>query len=285
MTPGPLILVVLSSTSQGIGACAFLSDRACGMSEKIWYLKQCDLFQRLSSDELTHLETRSRIRQFPKGSPIYLPADQADGVLLVASGRVKICSFTEDGRQTILAFVEPGELFGELALLEPGEREEFAEAAEKSDVILIPADAMRELAERNTAVSLGVTRLFGLRRRRIERRLKYLLFRTNRERLIHLLLELAEDYGRQLAEGVELGIKLAHQDLASIIGSTRETVTVLLGELQSQGLLKLGRRKIILTDLTRLAQSVNTQAHGGRKRQNSVCRLTEPAIADGDDKV
>ena len=238
----------------------FLSHSArttAGMSERLWYLKSCELFQQLSPDQLTALESRCRVRSFPRRTPIYLPADHADGVLLLASGRVKIGSFTEEGKQTILAFVEPGEVFGELSLLGTQEREEYAEAVEKSTVVLISNDVMQQLLIENPGVSLGITKLYGLRRRRVERRLKYLLFHSNRERLVHLLLELAEQYGRQSAVGVELGIKLSHQDLASIIGSTRETVTVVLGELQAEGRLELGRRKIVLTDLTQLADSVN----------------------------
>ncbi|MCG8448089.1 MAG: Crp/Fnr family transcriptional regulator [Pirellulales bacterium] len=227
------------------------------MSERLWYLKNCDLFQRLSPEQLASLETRCRMRRFPRGAPIYLPADQADGVLLLAEGRVKIGSFTEEGKQTILAFIEAGELFGELSLMGAEEREEYAEALEKSTIILISKEVMQQLLTENPEVSLGVTKLFGLRRQRVERRLKYLLFRSNRERLVHLLLELAEQYGRKNSQGVELRIKLSHQDLANIIGSTRETVTVVLGELQSEGRIELGRRKIVLTDMAFLADSVN----------------------------
>lgn len=228
------------------------------MSERLWYLKSCDLFQQLSSDQLAILESRCRVRKYPRSTPIYLPADHADGVLLLAEGRVKLGSFTEEGKQTILAFIEPGEIFGELSLMGSSEREEYAESVEKSTIILIPNEAMQQLLTENPSVSLGVTKLFGLRRQRVERRLKYLLFRSNRERLIHLLIELAEQYGKQVADGVELRIKLSHQDLASIIGSTRETVTVVLGELQSEGRLKLGRRKITLTDAAELAATINT---------------------------
>lgn len=226
------------------------------MTEKLWYLKSCELFRRLTPEELALLQQRCRSRQFARGAPIYLPADHADGVLLMATGRAKICNFTEEGKQSILAFVEPGELFGELALLEEGQRDEYAEAVEKSTVILIPGDVMQKLLEQNPNVSLGVTKLFGLRRRRVERRLKSLLFRSNRERLVSLLLELTEQYGQRTAEGVHLKIKLSHQDLASVIGSTRETVTVLLGELQDEELLTLGRRKIVITALERLASSI-----------------------------
>ncbi len=226
------------------------------MAERLWYLKRCDLFQRLSSEQLQMLELRCRAKTFPRGTPIYLPADHADSVLLLATGRVKIGSFTEEGKQTILAFIEPGELFGELSLMGAERREEYAEALEKSTVVLIPGTAMQDLLAKNSDVSLGITKLFGLRRQKIERRLKYLLFHSNRERLIHLLLELVEQYGKRVPEGLELGIKLSHQDLANVIGSTRETVTVVLGELQSEGRLKLGRRKIILTDVAQLAESV-----------------------------
>ncbi len=227
------------------------------MSERLWYLKSCDLFQQLSADQLAALESRCRVRQCPRGTPLYLPADHADGVLLLAQGRVKIGSFTEEGKQTILAFIEPGEIFGELSLMGTEQREEYAEAIEKSTIILIPKETMQQLLVENSSVSLGITKLFGLRRQRIERRLKYLLFRSNRERLVHLLIELAEQYGKQVEEGVELRIKLSHQDLASIIGSTRETVTVVLGELQNEGRLKLGRRKIVLKDIDKLADSIH----------------------------
>ncbi len=116
---------------------------------------------------------------------------------------------------------------------------------------------MQTLMAEYPDVSMGVTKLIGLRRRRIERRLKYLLFRSNRQRLIHALLELAEQYGVRSAEGIELAIKLTHQDLANIIGSTRETVTVVLGDLQSEGSIRLARRKITLTAMDRLAESVD----------------------------
>ncbi len=165
-----------------------------------------------------------------------------------------MCSTTPEGKQSILAFIEPGELFGELSLIESGNREERAEASLKSSVIAIPGDALRELMEESPQLSIGVTKLIGLRRKRVERRIRSLLFRNNRDRLTHLLVELAEQYGKATSEGIELSIRLSHQDLASIIGATRETVTTLLGEMQSEGLLIIKRQRLTLLDLRRLAQ-------------------------------
>ena len=226
------------------------------MSETIWFLKRCPLFTLLSDDELRSLESRSLARKFEKNSAIYLPMDAAESVFLMAKGRAKICHLTPEGKQSILAFIEPGELFGELSILDEGKREEYAEAVEATTVVKIPGDVMRELMDHHAGVSLGVTKLIGLRRRRIERRLKNLLFLSNRERLTHLLLELMEQYGNQTKEGIELRIRLSHQDLANVIGSTRETVTVVLGELQGEGLIQVGRRKIIICDAAGLAESV-----------------------------
>jgi CRP-like cAMP-binding protein len=223
------------------------------MSENFWHLKGCNLFAQLSDERLRLLESRCRMRKFARNSPIYLPMDQANSVFLLVNGRAKICNLTPDGKQSILAFINPGELFGELALLGDDQRDEYAETLEASAVVMIPGEEMERLMHEIPHVSLGITKMIG---KRIERRLRNLLFLSNRDRLTHLLLELAEEYGRRTNEGVELGVKLSHQELANVIGSTRETVTVVLGELQSEGLVKVGRRRIVLLNSKKLANNV-----------------------------
>lgn len=226
------------------------------MDDKFWFLKQCDLFARLTPEQVEAIESRSRSRKFPRGSLIYVPSDQSDSMLLLLSGRVKIYHLTADGKQALLALIDPGELFGELSVLGDGRREEFAEAMDAAHVVSIPRDVVQTLMEEHSTVSLGVTKLLGLRRRRLERRLKSLLFRCNRERLIHLLIELLEKYAEPKPEGMLISIRLSHQDLANIIGSTRETVTVLLGELQAEGRLKVIKRRIYVPDPAGLAESI-----------------------------
>ena len=241
------------------------------MRESYWHLKGCHLFHELSIERLQVLETSCRSKSFAKKTPIYLPVDSADSVFLLASGRAKICHITAEGKQSILSLVEPGEIFGELAIFDPGsQRDEYAETIEKSVVVLIPREEVERLMREYSHISLGVSKLIGMRRKRIERRLKNLLFLSNRERLTHLLLELAEQYGRQTPEGVELGIKLSHQELANVIGSTRETVTVVLGEMQAESLVRVGRKRIVLLDPDKIAKSVQ------RSDINITTRSPEP---------
>jgi CRP-like cAMP-binding protein len=230
------------------------------MSDNYWSIKSCGLFSQISLQDVQQLESHSKMRRLKRGEPVYLPSQTADGVLLVASGRVKICHVTPDGKLSILNFIDSGEIFGELVLVDSDYREEYAEAAELTTLVLIPRDEILKLMSRYPHVSLGITKLIGLRRQRIERRLRNLLFRSNRQRIVHLLLELAEKYGQLILTGYQLKIDLSHQEIASIIGSTRETVTVVLGQLQTEGLIEIARRRLTICDLTKLAAEVQQQA-------------------------
>lgn len=227
------------------------------MADAYWYIKNCNLFAQLSAADIADLEAESKVRKLKKGDPVYLPTEQADGVLLVAQGRVKVCHATPDGKQSILGFLDVGEIFGELSILGSSRRDEYVEATEKTTLVLLPKDAINHVLRKYPELVLGITKMIGLRRQRVEKRLRNLLFRSNRERVIHLLIELCEKYGRMADAGVTLDIRLSHQEMASIIGSTRETVTVVLGQLQKESLIQIARRRVIILSLRQLAESVN----------------------------
>lgn len=230
------------------------------MADSFWYIKNCNLFSQLSASDIADLEAQSKVRKLKKGDPVYLPTEQADGVLLIAQGRVKVCHATPDGKQSILGFLDVGEVFGELSILGNDRRDEYVEATEKTTLVLLPKDAINAVLRKYPELVMGITKLIGVRRQRVEKRLRNLLFRSNRERVIHLLIELCEKYGRRSEAGVSLDIRLSHQEMASIIGSTRETVTVVLGQLQKENLIQIARRRVVILDLHRLAEAVNETA-------------------------
>ena len=225
------------------------------MTERLWSLKQSRLFQQLSVADLASLESHARVRDFSPRQVIYAPADASESVFLVVRGRVRLMSLTPDGKEAVLGLVEPGELFGEMALLSPAPREEHAEAALSSTIAALPRDVLEAAMSRHGELSLEIWKFIGWRRQRIERRLRGLLFRSTRERVLLLLVDLAEQYGRPNRDGtVELGIRLSHQEIANLIGATRESVTVTLGELQSEGLLTVGRQRLAIASLDRLGR-------------------------------
>lgn len=227
------------------------------MSEKFWYLKSCALFEQLDPDDVALLERHARTRNFERKQSVYVPSDQAHSLLVVASGRVKLYHITPDGKETLLALIDRGEVFGELSLLEGTPREEFAEAMTATQIVLIPGDIVLKLMDERPHLMLSITKLIGLRRRRLERRMKSLFFRSTRDRLVHALLDLASQYGRVTPRGLLLDLRLSHQDLANMIGSTRESVTLLLGQLQYERLLFVERRMITITAQQQLASSID----------------------------
>jgi CRP-like cAMP-binding protein len=248
------------------------------MLDFYWYLKNSDLFSQLTAYDAQHLESVSRVRRYKRGEAIYEPFDAADNVLLVAQGLVTISHVSADGKRSILSFVDAGEIFGELCLAAGDVREEHAEATEPTTVVVIPKLEMLRLMSRYHHVSLGITRIIGVRRQVIERRLRNLLFRSNRERIIYLLIEMAAKYGVEADEGLELSIRLSHQEIAGIIGSTRETVTVMLGHLQNEGIIRIARRRITILQFRKLRAEVNDTAEPAIP--TSASRFGFPAIKD-----
>jgi CRP/FNR family cyclic AMP-dependent transcriptional regulator len=226
------------------------------MQEKIWFLKDCDLFERLSAAEKRHLERQAVMRTFPAGTFVYFPTDPGQSVLVLARGRVKIKFISPDGQETILAFIGAGELFGELAIVDTQPRNEYAEAVVETLVIAIPREGMLALMERRPELALHVTRLFGFRRRRLENRLRNILFCSIRQRIVALMLELVETHGQAAGNSWEITLPLSHQDLASLIGATRETVTLTLGQLQEEKLIRVQRRRLTVVDRQGLAAEV-----------------------------
>lgn len=225
---------------------------------KIWYLKRCHLFEQLTSEQAEQLERRASLRGFQKGELIYVPGDSSQAVLVVAKGRVKIKGITPEGKEFILAFVEEGELFGELALFDDGPREEFAEAAVATEILALRRDDLLRTLEQRADVVLRVTKLIGLRRKRVETRLRNLLFRSNRQRVAGLLIELLDSHGRRNGHGWDIAIPLTHQDLAGLIGATRETVTITLGQLQLDGVIRVQRKLITVVN----RDGLETEAQG-----------------------
>jgi CRP-like cAMP-binding protein len=218
------------------------------MSDKIWFLKRCELFERLNAEERRRLEIRAVMRTFRRNEMIYFPGEPGQTVLVVLRGKVKLKTITPDGKESILAFFVDGEMFGELALVDAQARDEYAEAVEDTQLMAIPCSELLAIMEQRPDIALHVTRLVGLRRRRIENRLRNILFRSNRERVAALLLELIETHGQKVVDGWQVRLDLSHQELANLIGATRESVTITLGRLQEDGLIRVQRRRITVLD-------------------------------------
>lgn len=221
------------------------------------HLQSSRLFACLSDEQTEELVRVSSIRQLPDRAPLGLPPEGTQAVHFLIQGRARVCYLTREGKQPILYFVNSDELVGEQSILTGSVGEEYVETIEPTSVASIPTRDLRQLMLNEPVFATGISELISRRRSKVERRIKHLLFLSNRERLTHLLLDLAEQYGQGSTDRLDLQVKLSHQDLANFIGSTRETVTVVLGKMQLDGLLNVRRRRIMLLDTETLAKSVD----------------------------
>lgn len=231
------------------------------VKSKIWYLKHFDLFSELPAEDFKLLDQIAYMVKFPKKEYIYFPEDPANTVFLLKEGRVKISLLTEEGRELIFAILEPGEVFGELALIGEGSRQTLAEALEDTLICVIKREDFKNLMKRYPDLAFKVIKLIGLRRRAIESKIEYLLFRDVPARLAHLLLTLAEEYGIKTSEGIKLRVRLTHQEIGSLIGATRETTTTVLNKLKDQHLIDFKLRHIIIVDKRKLQQLMEARSH------------------------
>jgi len=215
--------------------------------DKIWYLRQTRLFDRLNESQLRHLAMHSEMREYPRGEVILGPNPEPDLVYFVKAGRVKVSTCSVDGKEQILALLERGDLFGELTPRAPAAPTR-AEAFDHSVVCRLQRPLFEDVMRNTPEVALEVIRLLARRLHTAEREIEDLALRDVPGRLASLLLRLAEEYGEPHDRGIRLSFRLTHQDLAHMVGSTRETVTMIMNRFRDHGVIAVEHRILIILD-------------------------------------
>lgn len=215
---------------------------------KLWYLKRINLFSALTPPELQEMDRITRMQEVKKRQPIYLPGDPSNTVYLLKKGRVKISSTAPSGKEVTFDILEAGEIFGELEMLQDSPREALAEALDDALICAIRREDFDRYLRQHPDLTLKLTKLIGLRLRKIHNRVEDLVFRAVPARLAHLLLELKKTDGVPEGPGTRLRVKLTHQEMANLIGCSRETVSATLGQFRERGLIQVDGRSITILD-------------------------------------
>ena len=189
------------------------------------------------------------MQQIRRGQAIYLQGSPARNVYILKKGVVKINRLTSRGKEIILDIIREGSIFGEMALAEPDEMNESAEAIEDGLLCAIKLEDFERVIQKMPTLSMRVTREIGFRRHRVENKLVDLLFRTVEQRFAKTLLSLVDDFGIPHADGFLLKIRLTHKDYAALIASTRETVTATVNSLKSKGLIGIDGKYLVIRSL------------------------------------
>lgn len=210
-------------------------------------LRKVPLFAELDS---VHLESILRVteqRSAPKHTVLFSQGDRGDSLYLILTGRVKAVLYAEDGRELILAVLGPGEIVGEMALFDLEEqRSATVVAAEDSEFLVLSGHQFKNVLNQNPAIAFSVIRTLSQRLKETSSRIANLIFLDTYSRVGRYLLDLAKRQGKRLADGSVLVTRPPQQEIAHYIGSSRETVSRALNDLEKQGLIRLAGRKILL---------------------------------------
>jgi CRP/FNR family cyclic AMP-dependent transcriptional regulator len=178
---------------------------------------------------------------------VFTPSSHPQSVYLLERGLVRIFRVSPSGSQTTFGYVNAGEIFGELAAFLDRPRESFAQAVQCSIVWRIAREALGKVIAAHPAIVAEVTKQVGTRLKRIESRVENLIFRDVRSRVACILLELAETFGRAESRGVTIDLPLSQEELATLVGATRQSVNATLRELRQEGFVARDRQRFVLT--------------------------------------
>ena len=223
--------------------------RACDLTSKdrSEIIRQSEIGPSLEDEALALLAAASTSSDFRRRRFVYRTDEKADALFLIARGRIKICLIDESTRrEAVIDILERGSLFGESALYATGAREKCAVAYETARLVHIPVGAYQDAMATSPALYDYTFRMVGQRLARAERRVADFALDAIPARLDKLLVELSERYGRPDPEGVLIDIALPHREIASIVGSTRESITVRLNAMRRAGIIDFVDRKILI---------------------------------------
>jgi CRP/FNR family transcriptional regulator len=217
------------------------------VSDRAEIIRQSEIGPSLDEGTLVRLAETSKAFDFRRRRFVYREGEVADSLYVIAWGRVKLCSIDEPTeREAVIDIVGAGALFGESSLYSAGVRERCAIAYEQARLLRIPAGVYREGMAASHELYDYTFRMVGQRLARAERRVVDFALDAIPARLDKLLAELSLRYGREEEGGVLIDLALPHREIASIVGSTRESVTVRLNAMRRAGIIDFVDRKILI---------------------------------------
>jgi CRP-like cAMP-binding protein len=210
------------------------------------------LLRHLPADTLDALARFARVQDFRRNETIVRKGDPGTGMMAVISGRVKISTVSLEGKEIIIDFINPGELFGEIALIDSGERTADAVAIAATRLMVLERRDFLPFLERHPGVCIKLLSLLCARLRQTTGLVEDALFQTVEYRLAKRLLRFAAQFGEPHEDGVLLPLQLSQREIAALIGVTRETVNKQLGNWQDRGWVEIRRGALFVRDIDAL---------------------------------
>jgi CRP/FNR family cyclic AMP-dependent transcriptional regulator len=215
-------------------------------------VRRAPLFQALDDEAAVALQSQMTPSRMERGDVLFHEGDRGDALYVIAEGKIKLGRTSPDGRENLVAILGPGEMFGELSLFDPGPRTMTATAIAETQLLALGNDSLTGLLSGRPEVSKALLSALAQRLRRTNAHLADLVFTDVPGRVAKALLDLAERFGRPVEGGILVSHDLTQEELAQLVGASRETVNKALADFASRGWLRLEARAVLLQDVERL---------------------------------
>jgi CRP/FNR family transcriptional regulator, cyclic AMP receptor protein len=229
------------------------------VSNQLVLIKGTDLFSQMTDEVFESMDLVHHFKETPRNDYIYFEAHLHNALYFLKKGYVKIGYYDQEGKEVIKEIIGKGDVFGQITLLPNNMEGEFAQAY-KSDVSLcmFRVHEFEGLLQQHPQIALRFTRQLGQKMLRVENRMVNLLQKTVAARLHFFFINLTRQFPEYYKENrFELPNIFTHEDIARLIGSSRQSVTMLINELDAEGLVSFGRQHLILHDVKKLQNRLN----------------------------
>src|SRR6266700_5273536 len=220
------------------------------------YFKQVSFFADLSEEEIQALSSATKRRTFRSGEVIFHRDDPGQVLYMIKDGKVKICIISPDGQEVSLAVLGKGEYFGEFALLDGLPRSADAVALERVECYTLQRRDFQNAILKNPKIAILVLEALSKRLRDTDQMVENLIFLDVYGRVAKKLLELADAHGSKVDNGIRIEVRLTQQELASMVGASRESVNKVLGYFTDKNFISTDKHKITLHRISDLERRI-----------------------------
>ncbi|MBI3124053.1 MAG: Crp/Fnr family transcriptional regulator [Ignavibacteriales bacterium] len=224
---------------------------------KLWYLENFNLFSELSQDRMMELSQMITDRQTKGEEPVYFADEPSKTIYFLKTGRVKITKYLADGSEKIIAIINPGEVFGEMAYFDEGQRTDYAITVEPSLICAISKNDLTSFIEKNPLLNLRLTKILGFKLRSFSERIEDLIFKDADQRIASFIVRYAEKNGKKIGNQLFVKPFLKHQSIGELTACSRQTVNYFLTNLRNKGIIDFDRNKLTINKIEELKKIVS----------------------------
>jgi CRP-like cAMP-binding protein len=217
-------------------------------------LAKAGIFQGVEPEAATALAAQLETVTYPRGSAIFSEGELGDRLYIILDGKVKLGRHSPDGRENLLAIMGPADMFGELSVFDPGPRTSTAVAVTEVRLATMDRVGMRSWVTQRPEIAEQLLRVIARRLRRTNNSLADLIFTDVPGRVAKALLQLARQFGTHDNGQLRVTHDLTQEELAQLVGASRETVNKALADFGQRGWLRLEGKSVVILDADRLAR-------------------------------